>query len=292
MARCGVALRAESPAGVLTSPLMSSRRIFFLLVLIACVAANTSAQTSGRFDVSRLDTTCKPCDDFYQFVNGNWIKDNPVPPAFSRWGTFQILQEENLKTLREILEDASRSNATAGTNEQIVGSFYGSCMDQARIDALGASPLSDDFAAIEKIRSIQDLQTAIARLHQTGLATLFAFGASYDLKDSSRMIAWAVQGGLSLPNKDFYTDTDEKSKQTREDFVKHVGRMFELLGDSPDKAAKTAEAVMRIEKQLADVSMTPVERRDPATQYNKRTLAELRSLTPDWSWSAYLAARG
>src|SRR5262249_39702144 len=111
----------------------------------------TSAQTAGRFDVSRLDRTCKPCDDFYQFVNGNWVKDHPVPAAFSRWGTFQILQEENLKPLREILEDAARSDAATGTNQQIVGSFYASCMDQARIDALGATPLSDEFAAIEKI---------------------------------------------------------------------------------------------------------------------------------------------
>src|SRR5262249_19570730 len=115
-------------------------RTVLVLAFITLLSCSTSARTTGRFYVARMYTTCKPCDDFYQFVNGNWLKDNPVPPAFARWGTFQILQEENLKTLHEILESAARSNAPVGTNEQIAGSFYGSCMDEARIDSLGATP--------------------------------------------------------------------------------------------------------------------------------------------------------
>jgi len=271
---------------------MFSRRLLFLLVLVASIAANTSAQNSGRFDVKRMDTTCKPCEDFYQFVNGNWIKDNPVPPAYSRWGTFQILQEENIKVLRQILENASRPNATVSANEQMVGAFYASCMDEARIDSLAASPIREELSRIEKINSVAKLQAEIAELHAIGLPAVFGFGASNDFTDSSQNIAWAIQSGLSLPNKDYYTKTDDKSKQTRDGLVKHMARMFELLGDKPDAAVKASETVMRIEQQLADVSMDPVERRDPTAQNNKRTISQLRTLTPNFSWPDYLAARG
>jgi len=260
-------------------------RLSFALILLAF-------QNSGRFDVTRMDTTCKPCEDFYQFVNGNWIKDNPPPASFARWGTFQILQESNLKVLRDILEDAARSNAAAGTSEQIVGSFYASCMDESRVESRGAAPIADELARIDKVGNIRSLQAEVARLHEAGTATLFIFGASHDYKNSSQNIAWALQGGLSLPNKDYYTKTDDKSRQTREGFVKHVARMFELLGDRPDASAKAAQTVMRIEMQLADASMNPVERRNPAAQDNKRTIAQLRVLTPEFSWTDYLAARG
>jgi putative endopeptidase len=271
---------------------MFSIRVLIIFILLVLASSGTSAQTTGRFDVKRIDNTCKPCEDFYQFINGNWIKENPVPPAYSRWGTFQILQEENQKTLREILESASSSTAAAGTNEQIVGAFYGSCMDEARIESLGPTPIAGDLARIDKIRTIQDLQGEIARLQEAGVATVFLFGASHDFKNSSQNIAWAVQGGLSLPNKDYYTKIDDKSKQTRDGLLKHIQRMFELLGDSPDVAARAAEAVMRIETKLADISMDPVERRNPAAQNNQRTLAQLRALAPDFSWDAYFAARG
>src|SRR6266566_3343024 len=260
-------------------------RLSFALILLAF-------QNSGRFDVTRMDTTCKPCEDFYQFANGNWIKDNPPPASFARWGTFQILQESNLKVLRDILEDAARSNAAVGTSEQIVGSFYASCMDESRVESRGAAPIADELARIDKVGNIRSLQAEVARLHEAGMSTLFIFGASHDYKNSSQNIAWALQGGLSLPNKDYYTKTDDKSRETRDGFVKHVARMFELLGDQPDASAKAAQTVMRIEMQLADASMTPVERRNPAAQDNKRTIAQLRVLTPEFSWTDYLAARG
>src|SRR5262249_33660409 len=160
-------------------------RVLIVFILLVLVSSGTSAQTTGSFDVKRIDHTCKPCEDFYQFINGNWIKENPVPPAYARWGTFQILQEENQKTLREILESASASTAAAGTNEQIVGAFYGSCMDEARIESLGPTPIAGVLARIEKIRTIQDLQGEIARLQDAGVPTVFLFGASYDFKNSS-----------------------------------------------------------------------------------------------------------
>ena len=250
------------------------------------------AAQDTRFDVKRLDTTCKPCEDFYQFVNGMWLKENPVPAAYSRWGTFQILQEQNLAIMRDILQDAAAANAAQGSNEQVIGSFYASCMDEARIERQGSSPIAAELNRIDRMRTVADLESEMIRLHQEGIPVVFAFGASFDFNDSSRRMAWAVQGGLSLPNRDYYTNTDEKSKQTRQDFQKHAGRMLELLGDTPDAAAKAADAVMRIETQLAAVSMTPAERRDPAAQLNKRSLEQLAAMTPDFSWKNYIAERG
>ncbi|HEY2380790.1 MAG TPA: M13 family metallopeptidase, partial [Terriglobia bacterium] len=236
-------------------------------------------------------TTCKPCDDFYQFVNGAWLKDNPVPAAYARWGTFQILAEQNLDILRGILQDAAAANAPKG-DEQIIGSFYTSCMDEARIEGLGASPISADLARIDRIRNTSDLQAEFVRLHQEGIPAVFLFGASFDFNDSSRRIAWAVQGGLTLENKDYYTSNDDKSKQTRDEFLKHAARMLELLGDSHDVSAKEAAAILKIETQLAEVSLTPAERRDPKSQLNKRSMAELAAMTPHFSWQDYMAGRG
>jgi putative endopeptidase len=271
---------------------MSVPKTLIGLLSILLLSTSIGAQDSSRFNVKRMDPTCKPCEDFYQFVNGEWLKDNPVPAAYARWGTFQILQEDNLKVLRGILQDAAEAKPAAGTNEQIIGSFYASCMDEAKIDAEGTAPVADELARIDRIRSFADLETEIIRLHQSGIPAVFAFGASFDFNNSSQRIAWAIQGGLSLPNNEYYTKSDDKAKATREEFAKHVARMLELLGDKPADTAKAAQAVLAIETQLAEVSMTPAERRDPAKQLNKRSVAELNALTPDFSWPKYFAARG
>src|SRR5579883_1457523 len=271
---------------------MSLSKSLIGLLLLTLLSGAAVAQDSGRFDVKRMDTTCKPCDDFYQFVNGTWIKDNPVPAAYSRWGTFQILQEQNLSILRGILQDAAASGAARGTNEQMIGSFYASCMAEPRIEAQGAMPIAAELQRIDAIRNTADFETEVVRLHEEGIPALFAFGSSLDFDNSSRRMAWAVQSGISLPSPDYYTKKDDKSIATREAFVKHVSRMFELLGDSPDKAEKAAATVMSIETQLAEISMTPAERRDPKALSNKRSIAQLTALTPDFSWSDYMASRG
>jgi putative endopeptidase len=261
------------------------------LICLVFLSMNVRAQNSSRFAVKRMDPTCKPCDDFYQFVNGNWLKDNPVPAAYARWGTFQILQEQNIETLRGILDDAAASSAAAGSNEQIIGSFYASCMDEARIDAQGPAPIAAELARIDGLRNSADVEAELIRLHQDGIPAVFLFGSSFDLNNSSQRIAWAVQGGLSLPSKEYYTKADDKSKQTRDEFLKHVARMLELLGGKPEPSAKAADTILRIETQLAEVSMTPAERRDPASQLNKRSLAQLAAMTPDFSWKQYIAGR-
>jgi putative endopeptidase len=267
-----------------------------LLALVLGLTAVGLAQNdnSGRgFDTSRMDQSVSACTDFYQFANGNWLKATEIPAAFSNWGSFNILAENNRKTLHEILEEAAKkTNAAKGSNEQKIGDYYASCMNEAKREAEGAKPLQPMFAAIEKIKDQKDLQAEIARMHHDAIPALFGFGSVPDFKNSSMVIGFAGQGGLSLPNRDYYTNTDDKSKELREKFVQHVGRMFQLLGDGPEQAAKNAQTVMAFEMRLAQNSRSPVELRDLSKQYNMMTPAQLKTLTPDFSWPDYFKGIG
>lgn len=265
-----------------------------LLAFALGLAVVAQTDNSGRgFDTSRMDRTAAACNDFYQFANGNWMKTTEIPAAFSNWGSFNILAENNRKTLREILEAAAaKTGAAKGSNEQKIGDYYASCIDEAKREAQGIKPLEPKFASIEKIKDIRDMQAEVAQLHREAIPTLFGFGSLPDLKNSSMVSAFAGQGGLSLPNRDYYTNMDDKSKELREKFVQHVGRMFQLLGDSPEKAAANAKTVMAIEMRLAQNSRTPVELRDFSKQYNKMNLAQLKTLTPNFSWPDYFKGIG
>src|SRR5262249_52142418 len=177
---------------------------------------------------------CKPCDDFYQFANGTWLADNPIPSDFSSWSSFNILADKNRDALRKILEEAA-ADASASGNEQLIGAFYSGCMDEAQIEAEGIKPLEADFARIDAMKDVNSLEAEIAMMHNRGIGVLFGFGALADLKNSSQVIGFAGQGGISLPNRDYYTKDDENFKNIREEFLKHVAKMFELLGDGSDK---------------------------------------------------------
>ncbi len=262
----------------------------FVLALALSFAAFARQQANNRgFDVSNLDTTCKPCEDFYKFANGGWLAKNEIPAAFSTWGTSSSLRENNIKALRDILEaSAQNTSAPAGSNEQKIGAFYASCMDEGRIEAAGAKPLDAELKAIDKIKDARDLPVAVARLHDMGVNVLFGFGAVQDFKNSTSVIAVAGQSGLSLPDRDYYFKDDDKSGLLREQHVEHIAAMFGLLGDAPENAAAHAQTVVRIEKQLAQVSRDRVARRNPEKQYNKMGLAELRKLVPGFDWDAYL----
>ncbi|HEX8137532.1 MAG TPA: M13 family metallopeptidase [Pyrinomonadaceae bacterium] len=265
-----------------------------LLGFVLGLGAVAQTADSGRgFDTSRMDTSAAACTDFYQFANGNWLKATQIPAAFSTWGSFNVLAENNRNTLRGILEDAAKKQTAArGSNEQKIGDFYASCMDEAKREAQGVKPLQPEFDRIEKIKDLRDFQAEVAHLHRQAIPTLFGFGSLPDLKNSSMVGAFAGQGGLSLPNRDYYTKDDDKSKELREKFVQHVGRMFQLLGDDPDRAAANAKTVMAIETRLAQNSRSPVELRDFTKQYNMMNLAQLKSLTPNFSWPDYFQGIG
>src|SRR5256885_12055604 len=266
--------------------------VFFVLAGSHPLVAADEPVVHG-FDAANLDRTCKPCDDFYQFAVGGWLKNNPIPPEYPVWGSFITLADKNQQALRGILEAAARNiSATSGSNEQKIGDFFASCMDTKEIDAQGLKPLDDELAKIDAIRDTNGLITAAAHLQTEGVGVLFNFGSDQDFKDSSKVIGEANQGGLGLPDRDYYTRDDEESKKLRDAYLTHVGKLLALAGDTPDKATAGAKAVLQIETSLAQASMTNVERRDPEKIYHKMSVADAQALTPHLSWTAYFQAVG
>jgi putative endopeptidase len=284
---------------------MLARRISATLLLaVAILVSMLSAfigdhrlmaadDTPHTFDVANLDRSCKPCDDFFQFAVGGWLKNNPIPPEYPMWGSFVTLADRNEQALHGILEAAaSNASASAGSNEQKIGDFYASCMDTKDIDAQGLKPISADLGAIEAIHDTASLIDTGARLQARGVGVLFNFGSDQDFKDSTKVIGEAVQGGLTLPDRDYYTKDDEESKKLRQQFVEHITKTLVLAGDSQEKAAAQASTILGIETSLAKASMTNVERRDPEKIYHKMSVADAQALTPHLSWDAYFAALG
>ncbi len=245
------------------------------------------------FDVANMDKTTSACSNFFQYANGGWIARNPVPPAFSRWGRFEMLDEGNLEVLHGILDAMLKQKGLRrGTNEQKIADFYGSCMDESAAEAEGAKPLQDELGRIAAIQDVSGLQGEIARFHTYRIPAVFGFGAGQDFKNSQAVIAQAVQGGLGLPDRDYYLKDDDKSKQTREEYTNHIARMFVLLGDTPARASEEARTVITIETKLAEKSSTRVQRRDPDANYHPMNRSELSQLTPHFDWRNYFDGVG
>jgi predicted metalloendopeptidase len=249
-------------------------------------------QQLPMFDATALDRTIDPCVDFYRFACGNWLKNNPIPADQSLWGRSSQLSERNRLVLREILENAEKITANRSTNEQKIGDYYASCMDEETIDAKGAAVLNADFDRIAALKSKEELPALLAHLHREQIGALFSFGSGSDYKDAKMVIAQADQGGLSLPDRDYYLKTDAKSVEQQKQYVQHVTNMFKLLGDAPEKATAEADAVMKIETALAKGSMDRVARRDPTSIYHKMSEAEWQALTPLVSWPKFLTDVG
>ncbi|HAT1596747.1 TPA: M13 family metallopeptidase [Legionella pneumophila] len=249
--------------------------------------------TNDLLHLDWRDTTVSPSVDFYTYANGNWKKNNPIPADYASWGSFHVVNEKVQNIIHQMLINASRNtHAKPGSIEQKVGDFYFSGMDVDSINKSGITPLQPEFTKIEAMKNQNDLQAEIVRLHKIGVGALFNFGSMQDFKDSTSMIGAVMQGGLGLPDRDYYLKKEVKFKQVREAYVNHLTKMFELLGDSPDLAAKEAKIVMDIETQLAKASMSQVEQRDPHAIYHMMTITELDKMTPNFSWSQYLIARG
>ena len=253
---------------------------------------------SPGLDVTAMDRTIDPCVDFYAYACGGWQKKNPIPPDQSSWSVYSKLQDENRNLLRSILENAAANDPHRGPINQKIGDFFASCMDEAAVDKAGASTLKPDLDRIAAMKSKADLAPALAYLHPRdigiyfGNAALFHFGSEQDARNSGEVIASVDQGGLGLPDRDYYLKEDAKSQAIRAKYVTHVQKMFELLGESPEAAAADAQNVLRVETALAKGAMTRVQRRDPKNVYHRMTVQELLALSPSFPCKVYFAAYG
>jgi putative endopeptidase len=279
---------------------MRNVRFFIAVLVLSGIAAAQGAteQSSGvvpkqipSFDLGALDKAADPCVDFYQYSCGGWLKNNPIPADQAAWGRFNELAERNRTFLREILENAAKA-ANRTPDEQKIGDYYASCMDEDAISKKGVAALKPEFDRIDSIKSKGDLTPLVANLHARGIDVLFSFGSGADFKNAKDVIGQADQGGLSLPDRDYYLKTDAKSVELRKQYLQHVTNMFKLMGDSPEKAAAEANAVMNIETALAKGAMDRVERRDPEKIYHKLSEQEWQALTPSLSWPKYLTDIG
>jgi putative endopeptidase len=272
---------------------------FVLALFVAVLSAQDSAKPGAQepafpytpsLDVKAMDKAADPCADFFQYSCGGWKTNNPIPPDQVRWDVYAKLYQDNLNYLRGILEEAAvKANQTDSTTQKI-GDFYGSCMDEATVEKRGLAPLQADLDAIAGLKSVKDITTLITRLQfEYGRGIAFSQGSTQDPDDSEQQIAEVDQGGLGLPDRDYYVKDDAKSKETRERYVQYVQKMFELLGDDAATATKNADTVMRMETALAKASMTRVDRRDPYKLKHKMKVAELSQLAPNIDWTEYYA---
>ena len=274
-------------------PTFRSSAIPFLVIgLMASLGAfaQENSQHEPVLDINSMDRTIDPCSDFFAYSCGGWIKNNPIPPDQASWDTYSKMEDENRERLRGILEVAAKPDPNRSTVKQKIGDYYASCMDEKVIEARGAEPLQPELDTIANIRSKGELADVAAAMTDNGV--LFRFESIQDFSDANQVVANADQGGLGLPDRDYYTKTDAKSEELRRQYVAHVQKMFELLGDKPEMAGNEAQTVMRIETALAEGSMTRVERRDPKSLDHKMTAAELEKIAPDFRWQVYFARVG
>ena len=240
------------------------------------------------FDLTAIDKTIDPCVDFYQYSCGNWMKNNPIPADKSRWGRFNELSEHNLYVLRDILEEAQAAKQPTPIQKK-VGDYYAACMDEATVEKKGTTPLAPTMNAIAGIKTKPELIEEVGVLHRNGIRALFTFGQMPDMHDSRKTIAFVDQGGLTLPDRDYYLKDDAKSVETRQKYLEHVQKMFELAGDKPDVAAAEAKTVLAVETGLAKSAMDRTARRDPKNRDHMMEVTQVETLAPNFELTEYFA---
>jgi predicted metalloendopeptidase len=244
------------------------------------------------FDVSQIDRTVQPCDDFYSFAVGKWRESHPLPPQYARFGRFEELAERNRQTLRSILEEDAKLHGASGTTEQKIGDFWNACMNEPAIEAQGMTPVEPELKRIGDVHDLTTLQDEVARMQSAGYAPVFRVSGQQDYKNSKSVIAFLSQGGLGLPDRDYYLRDDKRFAETRSQYVDHIAKMFTLAGADPAKAAADAKLVVELETKLAKSSMSRIETRSPEATYHITPVAELVAMTPNIDFARFLHAIG
>ena len=244
-------------------------------------------------DLAAMDRGADPCADFYQYACGGWTVNNPIPADQPKWSVYGKLYQDNQRYLWGILESLAKDGTPRNATQQKIGDYFAACMDEARVEKLGAAPLKPYLDRIAALKSKRDLAPLLAALHlDTSGSFFFGMGSNQDFANSSDVIAFASASGLGLPDRDYYTKDDARSKDIRDKYVAHMTRVFRLLGEAPEAAAKDAATVMEIETRMAKASLTRVDRRDPYKLFHKMDRKAVAALTPGFDWNAYLAALG
>jgi len=260
------------------------------LMAMLLLSAGCAVKTEPPLSVENMDVSIKPGEDFYRYVNGAWIDKLTIPDDKSRYSVFDILREERDENVRTLLREVSQiTDVEKGSITQKIRHFYATGMDTLKIDTAGLSLLHEELELIDKVTTKQDVQDLVARFHTFGLDPLFEGGVEQDFMDSKIYKFMIMQAGVGLPDVEYYTKEDDRSVEIRAEYVKHIARMFELLGDESEVAASNAEIIMDMETRLAEHSKTRLEMRDIPALYNKKDLAQLLELSPEFDWEQYFS---
>ena len=266
---------------------------FFVLVSGSAAGQNAVPMQTKPLDPANLDRSVSACTDFFQFANGGWVNTHPVPPAYSTWGSFAELSENNQNNLLTILKNASANgDKQANADLRKLATFYSSCMDSVTTERVGYQPIQPELSRIASISNRAQVEAEVARLHSQGIPAVFGFGSQQDAKNSSQVIAGIRQGGLTLPDREYYLNQDKRYTDIRTNYVDHIARMFQLIGESQSQATADAQRVIGVETALARPARTRVELRDPNRNYNKMTSAELAQLAPGFNWPRFFTGEG
>jgi putative endopeptidase len=265
---------------------------FIVLMASGCRSGKSGSQGKNDILIANMDSTVSPRHDFFRYADGRWLTKNPIPSSEPAWGIGNLVQEETYARLRRISENAARGHNAQGTALQKIGDFFFTGMDSVAIESKGITPLRPELDRISHITDLKGLLDEVARLQTFLVSPMFDFSISQDLKNSSRMEIYLSQGGLGLPNRDYYFRTDLRTVKIRKEYLLHMARMMRLLGESQEMAGKHAARIMAIETSLASRSRKLEDLRDPYRNYNKMSVAELSARTPSLNWNNQLAAMG
>jgi len=269
----------------------SYRTLSFAIAAFVATTAGAGAHTNERgIDAGNFDAATPACTDFFQHANGGWLASNPIPAEYSQWSLDDELRERNLSLQREILDNAAKNPGTGASSTQKIGDFYASAMDEAAIEAAGYTPIKADLARVDALKSPADVAALIRSWHAQGIATLFDFSPESDMKNAGMVIGYASQGGLGLPDRDYYTRSDAKSKDLLAKYRAHVARMLGLVGSKD--ADTEAGWIVALETTLAQASLDRVALREPLNTYHMFTLKDADAKTPHFSWDAFYQGLG